>query len=722
MYSSDLDYALTTDLSQNINSATQVLTDNNDNYGLALENQSSSYISLQDISESTDILWRNYATGENAVWYMDNSVLTNGAYLTPEENINWSIEATGDFNNDGEADILWRNYATGDNYLEYMNDGILNGGVYLTSVTDTSWSIEETGDFNSDGETDILWRNYTTGDNAVWYMNDSTLTNGAYITPVTDINWNIEGTGDFNSDGETDILWRNYTTGENALWYMNDSTLTNGAYITPVTDTRWNIEGTGDFNSDGETDILWRNYTTGENALWYMNDSTLTNGAYITPVTDTNWTIAGVLENFVEPGESLNTAYDIGVLDGNITITDYIGGIDTNDYFSFTLNDVSHFQLTLSDLTADAIILQLLDSNGNIIASSTNSNDDETINLQLAADNYYVRVYPYSGSTNYNLNLSTPDFDSTYGYGLVNAAEAVARAIGQSTFSDVPNLEDINWGNDMINAPEVWTRGYTGEGITVAVIDSGVDIYHDDLDSNIWRNSGEIEGNGIDDDGNGYVDDVYGWNFIDGDNDVLDGNGHGTHVGGTIAAENNNFGVTGVAYNAEIMAVRVFDDSGKTEDNSIVNGIYYAVDNGADVINLSLGGGEDPNEELAIEYATSQGVIVVMAAGNDNDPVPTYPANYATEYGISVGAVDRYGDIYDFSNLAGDDSNMHHVMAPGVDVYSTIPDYPYYLEYSGTSMATPHVAGVVALMLSANPNLTPAQVREILTDTATRLA
>ncbi|MDZ8066130.1 MAG: S8 family peptidase [Nostoc sp. DedQUE08] len=316
-----------------------------------------------------------------------------------------------------------------------------------------------------------------------------------------------------------------------------------------------------------------------------------------------------------------------------------------------------------------------------------------------------------------NNAFNTQNYNSTNGYGLINGAAAVARAIGQNTFADVPDLGGNNWGADLVKAPEVWAHGYTGKGVVVAVVDTGVDYNHEDLKNNIWTNSKEIAGNGIDDDGNGYVDDTYGWNFADQNNNTLDDNGHGTHVSGTIAGENNNYGVTGIAYDAKIMPVKALDSSGSGSYSSISKGIRYAVDNGANVINLSLGGGSSNRTlESAINYASSKGVIVVMAAGNDGDSSPDYPARYASKSGIAVGAVDKNNNLADFSNRSGTNP-IAYVTAPGVKVYSSVPNNQY-ATYSGTSMAAPHVAGIVALMLSANSNLTDAQVRQIVTETA----
>ena len=320
-----------------------------------------------------------------------------------------------------------------------------------------------------------------------------------------------------------------------------------------------------------------------------------------------------------------------------------------------------------------------------------------------------------------DINPSLDGYSAESGYGLINAAAAVAKSLNQETFADVPNLGGDYWGADLINAPEVWNAGYTGEGVVVAVLDTGVDRYHDDLIDNIWTNAGEIADDGIDNDGNGFVDDLYGWNFVSDNKNTLDVNSHGTHVSGTIAGVNNDFGVTGIAYDAQIMPVKVLGDDGSGSSDGVAQGIRYAVDNGADVINMSLGGSSEddiPSLRSAVEYAASQGVIVISAAGNNGDSTTMefFPAAYATDWGLAVGAVDRDNEMANFSNRAGD-TKLAYVTAPGASVLSTTPNNSYD-SYNGTSMAAPHVAGVVALMLSANGTLTDAQVRQIITETA----
>ncbi|MBD2091585.1 S8 family serine peptidase [Microcoleus sp. FACHB-1515] len=327
-------------------------------------------------------------------------------------------------------------------------------------------------------------------------------------------------------------------------------------------------------------------------------------------------------------------------------------------------------------------------------------------------------------------------FNREYGYGLVNAADAVAGAIAASTgsrwtrFASQPNVNA--WNLDLINASEVWAQGYSGQNVTVAVLDTGVDHNHPDLQTNLWQNLNEVPDNGIDDDRNGYIDDVRGWNFADAqdNNDPMDTDQHGTHVAGTIAATHNNFGVTGIAYSAKIMPVRVIggvdDYRANLFDRNVAAGIRYAVDNGARVLNLSLGNflGDPTMKQTrsALRYATNRGAIAVMASGNERNEGanrPIEPAAFARfGLGVGVGAIDRTRQLADFSNPAGN-RPLTFLAAPGVNVRSTIPNRRYAQNgWSGTSMATAHISATIALMLSANPNLRTAQVLNILTATA----
>ncbi len=234
-----------------------------------------------------------------------------------------------------------------------------------------------------------------------------------------------------------------------------------------------------------------------------------------------------------------------------------------------------------------------------------------------------------------------------------------------------------------IDAPEAWDITTGSEGVVVAVLDSGVAREHPELNANIWVNSLELNGTeGVDDDGNGYVDDIYGWDFWDNDGAPVDYNSHGTHIAGTIAAlGDNGVGITGVNWQAKIMALRIGGVVGTIGEAA--EAIIYAVDNGAHIINASWGGADYSQTEYdAIEYADEHGVLVVAAAGNggedgegdNNDETPEYPASYDLPNIISVAATDQDDALAEFSNYG---ANSVDVAAPGVNIYSTIPEFSY---------------------------------------------
>ncbi len=282
------------------------------------------------------------------------------------------------------------------------------------------------------------------------------------------------------------------------------------------------------------------------------------------------------------------------------------------------------------------------------------------------------------------------------------------------------------WALPQIAAPAGWTRAAGAAPVTVAVIDTGVDVSHPDLASRVWHNPGEIAGNGVDDDANGLVDDVTGWDFYHGDASVYDagdanGDGeaddmHGTHVAGSIAARRDNgVGVAGVADNARIMPVKfIGPDGGYTSD--AVEAIHYAVVMGARVINASFGSTEyAPALCDAIAEAGAEGVVVVAAAGNDgtdNDASAFWPANCPATTLLSVAATTQSDGLASFSNRGRAQVDLG---APGNHVLSTLPGSAYgYL--SGTSMAAPHVTGAAAAVLGVNPDLAPWQVVTAIED------
>ncbi|HLW54739.1 MAG TPA: Ig-like domain repeat protein [Candidatus Angelobacter sp.] len=274
------------------------------------------------------------------------------------------------------------------------------------------------------------------------------------------------------------------------------------------------------------------------------------------------------------------------------------------------------------------------------------------------------------------------------------------------------------WGLYAIGAPTAWNTAQ-GDGVIVAVVDTGLDYNHPDLAANVWTNVNEIPGNFFDDDGNGFIDDVRGWNFAYGNNDPIDDNGHGTHVAGTVAAVgNNSIGVIGVAWHAQVMAVKALDFNGNGFDSSIAPAIIYAVSNGADIINASWGlEGTDQTIEEAIQFADALGVVFVAAAGNSSeDAMNFFPAS--SPEAITVASEDPFGNFSFFSNFG----SKIDATAPGENILSlqaantflAFPVIPGYGLLNGTSMAAPHVSGVAALLLSQNPPYSTEQVRLII--------
>ena len=280
------------------------------------------------------------------------------------------------------------------------------------------------------------------------------------------------------------------------------------------------------------------------------------------------------------------------------------------------------------------------------------------------------------------------------------------------------------WKGDAdIDAAEAWDQRTSASSIIVAVIDTGVDYTHPDLAANMWRNAGEIAGNGRDDDGNGFVDDVYGYDFANNDSNPMDDNGHGTHVAGTIGAVGDNgYGVAGVAWEVRLMAVKFLGAGGSGYTSNAIRALNYAVANGAVLSNNSWGGGTfDTALNNAIANARSQGHIFVAAAGNEarnNDASPSYPASYPLDNVVAVAALTAQDQLASFSNYGRTTVDL---AAPGVGIYSTLPGRRFGT-MSGTSMATPHVTGALALVWAQHPGWTYRQVIDRVLATTDPLA
>jgi subtilisin family serine protease len=266
-----------------------------------------------------------------------------------------------------------------------------------------------------------------------------------------------------------------------------------------------------------------------------------------------------------------------------------------------------------------------------------------------------------------------------------------------------------------IRAPDAWGRTSGSSSVVIAVVDTGVDYTHPDLAANIWRNNGEIANNGVDDDRNGYIDDVKGWNFVSRNNDPMDDNGHGTHCAGSIAAVgNNNIGITGLCWNARIMPLKFLSSSGNGYVSDAISAILYANRKGAHVISNSWGGTQ--YTQALKDAIDASPAVVVCAAGNsgkNTDTNPQYPSSYTSSNIISVAATDYTDKLAGFSNYG---SSSVDVAAPGVTIRSTYKGSQYqYL--SGTSMATPYVSGLAGLLKAANPGMSNSRIKSQILST-----
>ena len=277
----------------------------------------------------------------------------------------------------------------------------------------------------------------------------------------------------------------------------------------------------------------------------------------------------------------------------------------------------------------------------------------------------------------------------------------------QIFLSDEENI----YTRTLVRAPSAWKITEGSEDIIVAVIDSGIEISHPDLKNNLWTNEKEKSGKtGIDDDGNGFIDDIHGWDFVRNRPASVDGTGHGTHCAGNIAATRNGFGVVGVAPKVKIMSVRFLDSNGSGKSENAIRAMEYAVQNGAHILSNSWGGSRyDEAMEAAVKEVHDAGVIFVASANNNGrniDNSPSYPASYFGA--IAIGSSDESDSRSSFSNFG---KKTVFIFAPGSESYSTYTNGSYEF-LSGTSMAAPQVAGAFALAKSINKNLNTNQIKQ----------
>ena len=327
----------------------------------------------------------------------------------------------------------------------------------------------------------------------------------------------------------------------------------------------------------------------------------------------------------------------------------------------------------------------------------------------IKKDNFLNKVLQKFPSNNFTGNTpDDPDFEKLWGMNNSGSNEPRGKA----------GIEGAD-----INAIKAWEITKGSRAIKIAVIDTGVDYNHPDLKSNMWINTKEIPRNGIDDDGNGYIDDVYGYDFANSDSDPMDGSGHGTHCSGTIGAiHNNQTGVSGVMADVSIMALKFLSDDGSGTLEAAIRAIDYATMMDVDIMSNSWGGGARSEALLeAIKRASDKGIIFTAAAGNsstDNDAKPSYPSSYDLPNIVSVAAITAQNGLANFSSYG---KTCVHIAAPGQNILSTVNDGKYDV-YSGTSMATPHVSGVLGLLIAKEGRISHEALRERLTMTGVPVA
>lgn len=344
------------------------------------------------------------------------------------------------------------------------------------------------------------------------------------------------------------------------------------------------------------------------------------------------------------------------------------------------------------------------------------------IDFKALEEKYAIKISKNLGLDSRLVKFKTTDYTMEEILTLLNSESVIASAepdyamkvAGSPTaepyYSNLWGLKNMSYGYD-INIESAWDISLGSNSVVVGVIDSGIDYQNPDLNDNVWVNSSEIPDNLIDDDANGYIDDYYAWDFYNNDSNPMDENGHGTHVAGIIASENNGIGVVGVAPNVKLMNLKAGGTDGTLYVSSILNAIQYGLDRGVKVFNLSFAG----NVYVASidNLISSADALFICAAGNDSvniDVDPYYPASYTSSNIISVASISSNGNLSYFSNYG---YNSVDVAAPGNLILSTVlnGNYEYY---SGTSMATPYVTGLASLLLSQDNYESTSHVRALI--------
>ena len=417
---------------------------------------------------------------------------------------------------------------------------------------------------------------------------------------------------------------------------------------------------------------------------------------------------------------------EYNTIDNNDTIKiESSGNIESSDNIDVKQN-IMDWYVELTSLPQDnlfdkeAIIIRYEPDASPIDISNLENKYNLVNKKELTNDDLEIYCYDLPGSDEISLGLIKEINDFSF----VKYAEPNYSCSSLTDSIDLKNDPDFNtlWGlNNQIypgidiDVENAWRTTKGDPSVIVAVIDSGIDYNHPELKDNIWLNKKEIPNNGIDDDKDGYIDDIIGWNFNNNNNNPMDGFNHGTHVAGTIGAIDNK-GMSGVAPDVTLMPLKIFaNDGGLSDSYTIISAITFAHEHGASIVNMSFGS-RGMSQSLYDVMSKYDDMLFVSAAGNngsDIDFVDFFPACFILPNNISVASIDQNGDLSSFSNYG---VTQVDVAAPGREIYSTLPNNK--LGYmSGTSMAAPHVSGVAALVKSDNMNLTPAQIKQIILST-----
>lgn len=380
-----------------------------------------------------------------------------------------------------------------------------------------------------------------------------------------------------------------------------------------------------------------------------------------------------------------------------------LGTTDT----SFTWNTVTtDHTIGLKGNVESGCTVYVYDGSTLLGAAATTGDTWSYTTTYLANGDHNINIHAIDSAGNVS-NISgglvkvDQHWSTTSGWGSINVLSALNQATGV-IYSDTTNTINPSWGINQGNFDDAWHYGYTGNGVTIALIDTGLDFSNKDITAKISR---------------------FSYDFVNNDTNANDENGHGTLVASEIAALNNGIGITGAAYDSELMILKALDSNGIGNTSTVCTAVQYAVDHGADIINMSLAGSDDVAYQTALQYALDHNVLVIMAAGNNGNTTPLSPAIYAQQFSncIAVGATQcdlltGTQSFASFSNQAGSNSAYNYVDASGVGVYGYGLYGGTYLS-SGTSMAAPYVTSEAAILLSANSSLNATQIAQAISGT-----